>query len=150
MTYLAAPSTTSRVMVADPAGFPDVEACLRDLLADLVADPADVGTVIPADLQNRIAAGHNVIRLYRLGGSDDWYTDRPRIMVENYDATVAAARASAERVRQRLILRPHKTSSGVIDRAVTETGPAEWPYTDPAIRLIRATYRLSLRRRRTA
>ena len=136
--------------MADPAGFPDVEACLRELFADLVVDPTDVGTVIPADLQDRINAGRNVIRLYRIGGSDDWYTDRPRVMVENYDATVAAAKASAEQVRQRLILRPHRTSVGVIDRAVTETGPAEWPYTDPSIRLIRATYRLSLRRHRTA
>jgi hypothetical protein len=133
--------------VPDLAPFSDVEHMLMDALADLVTDPADVGTVIPADLQNRLAAGRKVIRVRRIGGSDDRISDYPRVDVETFGATRADAWPLAESIRQRLISGPQRTAHGLIDRATTEVGPQEIPYDDPDVRRVLATYRLSTRRR---
>jgi hypothetical protein len=134
----------------DLAAFADVHACLRALFADLVVNPADVGTVIPADLQQRVTATPTprpVIRVRRVGGPDDRFTDRPRVDVDVYSSTFSESSGLAERCRQRLISKPARTSAGVIDRAFTEVGPHEVPYTDPDVRLVTATYRVSMRRR---
>ncbi|MCO6011415.1 hypothetical protein NE236_41345 [Actinoallomurus purpureus] len=127
--------------------FPDVERAVMDLLADLVTDPADVGTRIPADLQTRLGAGRKVIRVRCIGGDDDRFTDYPRVDVEVYASTRAVAMPLAETIRQRLISRPRQTAFGVIDRATTEVRPQEISYDDPDVRMVTATYRMSLRRR---
>jgi hypothetical protein len=123
-----------------------------DLLADLVSDPDDIGTVIPADLQERVFADppRRVIRVRCIGGSDSRFFDNPRVDVEVFAATRATAMPLAETIRQRLISKPRRTAFGVIDRAETEVRPQEIPYEDPDIRRILATYRLSLRRSRIA
>jgi hypothetical protein len=133
--------------VADLAAFPDAEHMLMDALADLVAGPADVVTVIPDDLQTRLATGRSVIRVRVIGGSDDRIADHPRVDVETFGSTRAAAQPLAETIRQRLISGPLRTSHGIIDRAATEVGPQEIPYDDPDVRRWIATYRLSTRRR---
>lgn len=127
--------------------FPDIEQALMDLLSDLVTDPADVGTVVPADLQTRITAGRIVIRVRCIGGTDDRFFDNPRVDIEVYAGTRAAAMPLAETIRQRLISKGRRTAYGVIDRADTEVRPQEVPYDDPDIRRVSATYRLSARRR---
>lgn len=129
------------------AAFIDIEYALMDLFADLVADPADVVTVIPDDLQSRLAADRHVIRVRCIGGSDDRISDHPRVDVEVFGATRAVAKPLAETIRQRLISGGHRTAHGVIDRATTEVGPQEIPYEDPDVRRWSATYRLSTRRR---
>lgn len=129
------------------APFIDVEAALVDLLTDLVTNPADVGTVIPSDLQTRLAAGRKVIRVRVIGGSDDRISDHPRVDIETFAATRADAKSLAETIRQRLISGGHRTAHGVIDHVATEVVPQEIPYDDPAIRRWSATYRLTARRR---
>lgn len=135
--------------MADLAAFPDVEYMIKDLLADLVTDPDDVGMVIPTDLQTRVTADppRPVIRIRCIGGVDDRISDHPRVDVEVFAATRAAAFPLAETVRQRLISRPRMTSYGLIDRVQTETRPQQIPYDDPDVRRVTATYRVSLRRR---
>jgi hypothetical protein len=130
------------------APFIDVEHALMDLFADLVDDPADVVTVLPNDLQARLAVDRQVIRVRVIGGSDDRISDHPRVDVEVFGATRAVAKPLAETIRQRLISGGHRTAHGVIDHATTEVGPQETPYDDPDVRRWSATYRLSTRRRR--
>lgn len=131
----------------DLAPFVDVEKALMDLFADLVTDPADVVTVIPDDLQTRLAADRPVIRVRVVGGSDDRISDHPRVDVETFGPTRAVSKPLAETIRQRLLAGGHRTAHGVIDRATTEVGPQEIPYDDPDVRRWSATYRLSTRRR---
>lgn len=133
--------------MADLTAFVDAEHALMDALADLVTDPADVVTVLPNDLQTRIAAGRHVIRVRCIGGGDNRISDHPRVDVETFAGTRAVAWPLAETIRQRLISGPQRTTHGVIDRATTEVGPQEIPYDDPDVRRVTATYRLSTRRR---
>jgi hypothetical protein len=135
--------------MADLAAFPDAEHVVMDALADLVDDPADVVTVIPSDLQDRITAGRHVIRVRVIGGSDDRINDHPRVDVETFAGTRAVAWPLAETIRQRFISGPQRTAHGIIDRATTEVGPQEITYDDPDVRRVIATYRLSTRRRVT-
>jgi hypothetical protein len=130
--------------VPDLAAWPDVHDVLHLLFASLVAD-ADmqvVGPRLPADLQDRLP----LIRVRAIGGSDDRITDRTRVDVEVYAADYLTARGLAEAARQRLLAYPHMTEAGNVDRVETESRPAEIPHDDQAVRLVAATYRISLRR----
>jgi hypothetical protein len=128
-------------VVADLAPFPDVEALLIALVADLL--PA--GTVFPPDLQEQLPYGR-ILR--RPGGGDDQITDSARVDVEIAAATRAQARELAAAVQQRLISGPAAVPGhGVMDRAVTESGPHRVLHEDPAVRCVQATYTVSLRRR---
>jgi hypothetical protein len=135
--------------VPELAAFPDVEQALMDLLADLVVDPADVGVIIPADLQARVLGDptRHVIRVRVLGGNDNRFIDFPRVDIEVFGPARATMVPLAETIRQRLISKPRRTAFGVIDRAETEVRPQEIPYDDPDIRRVLGTYRISMRRR---
>jgi hypothetical protein len=124
--------------MTDLAEWPDPEALLAAVLADLATVVTRTATpLVPP-----------VIRVRRIGGSDDWTTDTARCDVTVYAATIAAAKTLAGEVRQRLIIAPRRSSAGVIDRVLTETGPAELGTDDPAqVRAMSAIYRISLRRR---
>jgi hypothetical protein len=136
-----------------PAGWPDIETVMCDLLADL----GNTGDRTPADLQDHLI----YIRIRRTGGTDDGITDRPRVDVEVFgparndvDAPgvhLAGAWPAAEQVRQRLTPRgPIIVQSGgrtvVIDKATQLTGPVEKAWPDPNIRMFAATYLFALRR----
>lgn len=130
-------------MPTDLPVFPDVERVLMDLFADLAtAASATVVTVVPANLQQALP----VIRVRRLGGADDRWTDRPRVDVEVYGTTRAVAMPLAKTLQARLLSWPRATAHGVLDRADTEVGPQEIPYADQDVHLVTATYRLALRR----
>lgn len=129
------------MLVLNP--WPDPDVVLRELLADLV--DAEVVRKLPPNLGEVLP----LIRARRVGGADDRVTDRPRMDIEVYASTVAIAKPLAERVRQRLLGGAARTSAGVMDRASTEVGPRELFYPNPAVVLWAATYRISLRRRRT-
>lgn len=120
------------------AEWPDFEAMLAGALGDLGA-PVVTRTPTPLPLP--------LIRARRIGGSDDWTTDTGRCDVTVYAATIAAAKALAGQVRQRLIIRPVVTAAGIIDAARTEVAPVELGTDDPAqVRAMIATYRLTARR----
>lgn len=124
--------------MTDLAEWPDPEALLAAVLADL-------GTVVTRTSTPLVPP---VIRVRRIGGSDDWTTDTARCDVTVFAATIAAAKTLAGQVRQRLIIRPLPSSAGVIDRVDTEVGPHELGTDDPAqVRAMNATYRMTARRR---
>lgn len=128
-------------MVATPlAPFPDVER----VVADLVSDLGGVGRETGTDLQTNLP----FIRVRRIGGSDDRFTDVARVDVRVYEAAASDAKALAETIRQRLLAGPANTARGVIDRVFTEVAPIEVPSPDPERYCIwSGTYRVSLRRR---
>jgi hypothetical protein len=133
----------SKAAVLDLPPFPDVERVVADAFADVATSAAaEVVTVLPADLQSALP----IIRVRRLGGGDDRWTDRPRVDVEVYGPSREVAKPLALSLQARLLSFPIATGHGVIDRVSTEVGPQEIPYTDQDIRLFPATYRLSLRR----
>lgn len=121
------------------AAFPDVERILGDLLVDL----GTVGSETNIDLQSNLP----YIRVRRIGGPDDRFTDKARVDVDVYATDATAAKALSETIRQRLISGPSLTAHGVIDQAWTESGPQTAPADDQNIRRVITTYRISMRRR---
>lgn len=120
-------------------GFPDVETALLELFADL----ATCGTATPSDFG---ASSLPFIRVIRIGGGDDRYTDSPRIGIDAFGADRMAAYNLAESVRQMLLAFPLVVSAGVIDRVITNTGPMEVDWGNINIRRFYAAYTVLLRR----
>jgi hypothetical protein len=127
------------------ASWPRVARIAGDVLADLGTVVGETGTNLLTQLQG----GHRVIRVRRIGGSDDRVTDVARIDVRVYAVNLNDAEDTSEVARQRLISGPSRTDHGVLDRAETEVGPQEIPSPDPErCRVVSTTYRVSVRRRR--
>lgn len=122
--------------------FPDVHEVLFEVLVPAFVDDQHIGTVTPADLETRLP----FVRVRRIGGPSTLITDRPRLDVEVYAATIGAAFQMSREIQQALISGPRSTTAGIIDRCTTEVGPREAPYENTAVRLVMGTYRLSLRR----
>jgi hypothetical protein len=121
--------------------WPDEELLLCEVLDRLTV--AEAVTDLPGDLQEVLP----LQRVRRIGGAGpDSVTDVARVDVEAYGATREQARALAKAQQQVLLGRPPATAAGLIDRVETEVGPRRLPYTDPAIVLYQATYRVSVRR----
>lgn len=122
------------------AAFPDVERAVGDLVTGLGTPGSETNITLQSTLP--------YIRVRRLGGSDDRFTDAARVDVHVYDTDATTAKSISEQIRQRLISGPSVTTHGVIDRAWTEVGPQTIPADDTAdIRQVVATYRISMRRR---
>lgn len=121
--------------------FPDVEDLLV-LVLDGLSPGRDVVTTLPPNLQDQLP----LQRVRRIGGGGDQVTDVARVDVEAFASTRAAALQLARQQHQVLLSVPSATSRGLIDRVVPEVGPHELPYADPGVRLMQATYRISVRR----
>lgn len=126
--------------MTDRPPYPDVEVMLVDLLADL----APAGTVTPPNLQ----AAMPYLRVKRIGGTDDLWSDFALVAIDAFDADRVTAQTLAEAVRQRLLTFPHVvTGVGTLDRAETATGPNEVPWSeDQTVRRFTASYRVVARR----
>ncbi len=121
--------------------WPDAEETVAWVLAPLTPGREVVSVVhgLPIDLP--------LIRVTRVGGSDDGVTDTARVEVVVYSSTRAEALGLAERARARLLPGRHRTLHGGIDQVVTEVGPHEQPTADPRrVRRWAALYRVSARR----
>jgi hypothetical protein len=127
------------------APFADAEAIVMTLLSPL---GATVSTT-PAQITSPI------IRVERVGGSDDLFTDYPRVDVSvlypiAQDGDTAAAWTLAEQCRQAMLAARNTTVDGaLIDNCENATPPQLLPWDNPQLRLISATYQLALRRPRT-
>jgi len=125
--------------------FPDIETALMDYLEDL----GYTVTSTPADLVSRLP----VIRIQRVGGSDDGENDYPRVSVQTFAAGSSekptAARDLAETIRDRLnheLPAMSKPGGFLLDSSSTESGPSSYPWPDPSVRVAQAIYRLTTRR----
>ena len=126
--------------MTDRSPFPDIEAALVDLFADL----AGTGTVTPANLQDAMP----FIRIQRFGGEDDGFTDASLVAIDAFSAVRADAYALAESIRQRLLANLPNIVDGItIDNATTATGPNEVQWSDDqTVRRFAASYRVTARR----
>lgn len=123
------------------SSYADAERVIAHILGGL----GDVGGETPPDLADHLP----FLRVRRIGGADNRVTDLPRVDVRVYAPDRSAALHIAEQARQRLTSMPVATPHGVLDRADTESGPAEVPGPDPeTYRVANLTVRASLRRRR--
>ncbi|HTF53593.1 MAG TPA: DUF3168 domain-containing protein [Pseudonocardia sp.] len=128
--------------MADLPPWPDPHDLLAELLADLTVTDV-VGPLLYAEFQDDMP----LIRVRKVGGTNDKITDFPRMAVDVYTATYAESYELAEAIRQRLMSYPHITASaGRLDRCEVETSPYEVPWPDPSTRYLTATYRISTRR----
>lgn len=129
--------------MADLATWPDVAYVLSEVLADLFPADRVVRQRTPSDLEQKLP----LCRVRRIGGSAvDRITDRPRVDVDVFGGTYVQARDLALLCEQRILNYPRSVPSGVLDWAEPEVGPHEVPYSNPAVRLVTATYLTSLRR----
>lgn len=118
------------------------------IVAATVDDLGEVVGETGTDLQALLQNGQRVIRVRRIGGTDDKVTDIARIDVRSYAVDLSDAEETAGLARQRLISGPAVTAHGILDHAFTEVGPQEVPGPDPdQYRIVNATYRVSVRRR---
>jgi hypothetical protein len=128
------------------ATWPDAEKTVMALLAPV----ARTVTSTPSPLNPPI------IRVQRVGGSDDGLSDFPRMEVACYGTDRAQAWAMAEQVRQLVLSCPRTeitTTAGpvLVDSARTDNPPVQVPYaTTEDTRRVLAYYRLAWRRQRTA
>lgn len=126
--------------------WPDAEKTVMALLSSL----ARTVTSTPNPLQPPM------IRVQRVGGSDDGLTDSPRVEVACYGTDRAQAWALAEQVRQRILASARTevdTSAGpvLVDSARTDNPPTQVPYaTTEDTRRVLAYYRFAWRRQRIA
>lgn len=126
--------------------WPDAETTVMALLSPV----ARTVTSTPSPLTPPI------IRVQRVGGSDDGLSDFPRMEIACYGVDRAQAWAMAEQVRQLVLAAPRTavaTSAGpvLVDSARTDNPPVQVPYaTTEDTRRVLAYYRFAWRRQRTA
>jgi hypothetical protein len=121
--------------------WPDPHIILMELLADLVDAP-----IVGPRLYENFQKDMPVIRVRKVGGSNDKITDFPRMSVDVYARTYPEASELAEAVRQRLLAYPHMTDAGRLDRCEVEASPFEVPWSDDTLRYLTATYVITTRR----
>lgn len=127
--------------MTDLSPWPDPHIILMEVLADLV-DSDIVGPRLHANFQAEMP----IIRVRKIGGSNDKLTDFARMAVDVYAATYPEASQLAEAVRQRLMAYPHFTDAGRMDRCEVEASPFEIPWSDDTLRYLTATYIITARR----
>lgn len=123
------------------AAFPDAERVFRDLLTPLAR------TVTQTDEAETFT--EPVIQVQRVGGSDDFVTDRPRMQVACFSTDRHASWALAEEVRQTVLAAGGTKVNGVlVDRTSTETPAQQLPDANRDVRKVVAIYRADFRRPR--
>lgn len=110
-------------------------------------------TSAPPDLRTKLEAGLFVVRVNRVGGGESrsGTSDEPRVRVDVFGlATSAAPRATQEEageIRTQLRnLTGFFTAFGRLDKAATEAGPTEMPWSaDEQIIRVQQVFRITTR-----
>jgi hypothetical protein len=118
---------------------PDIEA----VLAPWAEETFDVFSAAetPADLETRLP----VIRVERLGGSDDRFAEHPRVAVDVFASTADEARTIARSVRDALLFLRGPVNGAVIRDVRCDSGPVRLPWANENVHRRGATYTVSLR-----
>ncbi|MFD9442160.1 hypothetical protein [Streptomyces sp. NPDC060001] len=118
---------------------PDIEA----VLAPWVEATFDVFSAAetPADMEKRLP----VVRVERIGGSDERFTLHPRVAVDVFAATADEARTLAGRIRNALLFLRGPVNGAVIRDVRCDAGPSRQPWANEAVHRRGATYSVSLR-----
>lgn len=129
--------------------FPDAEDVVMALLADIAPTTTDTAATLDSDVP--------LIKVTRVGGADDFVTDRPLVEVAVFATTYDEARQVADQCRQvilssggRSIATPDYPGGVLIDKAETTSAPLRVPYENETLRHKAATYQFAWRRPRRA
>lgn len=95
----------------------------------------------PADLEDTLP----MIRVERIGGPDDRFSQSPRVAVDVFAATADEARTLAGQVRDALVFMRGSVPGAVVRSVRCDAGPSRQPWTNEAIHRRGATYTVSLR-----
>ncbi|MFE7399617.1 hypothetical protein [Streptomyces sp. NPDC057557] len=117
----------------------DVESVLAPWLEQRFGVFAAAET--PADLEQQLP----VIRVERIGGSDERFSLHPRVAVDVFAATADEARRLAGQVRDALVFLRGPVGSAVIRDVRCDAGPSRQPWANEAVHRRGATYSVSLR-----
>lgn len=109
---------------------------------DLLVGLAPTGTVTPPNLNTSLP----FIRVMRIGGGDDRFSDKAHIDVDAFGATREAAYALCEACRQLLLGFPYVTAAGVIDSVQTDAGPHSIPWGNSNVFRSTSSYSITARR----
>ncbi|MER5501378.1 hypothetical protein ABT096_29815 [Streptomyces sp. NPDC002561] len=117
----------------------DVEAVIAPWLEARLGVFAAAET--PADLEDALP----MIRVERIGGSDDRFSLHPRIAVDVFAATADGARTLSEQIREALVFLNGPVGVAVVRSVRCDVGPTRQPWGNEAIHRRGATYTVSLR-----
>src|SRR5688572_9779704 len=127
--------------------FPDAEDVVMALLEEVAPTTTDTDALL--------AENAPIIKVTRVGGTDDFITDRPLVEVACFATTYDQARALARDCQQvilqcpaRKIITPDYPTGVLIDKATTTSAPLRVPYENTALRHKAATYAFAWRRPR--
>lgn len=121
------------------AAWPDAETVVMAMLTPIARTVTSTPNPMPTP----------IIRVQRVGGSDDRITDFPRIEVACFGENRAQAWDLAEQCRQTILASRATVVGGtLVDNATTDTPAQQIPYDDPDVRRVVAYYRLAWRRPR--
>lgn len=95
----------------------------------------------PPDLENRLP----VVRVGRVGGADERFSQHPRVTVDVFTATADEARTLANSVRDALVFLSGPVNGAVVRGVRCDSGPMRTPWENPDIYRRSATYTVSLR-----
>lgn len=142
--------------MSNRTGFGDVELMLAGDGTDpgfLEAPDRFLCTSAPPDLRTMLEAGKFVVRVNRVGGGESrsGSSDEPRVRVDVFglasSATPRATQNEAAEIRTQLRnLTGAFTEFGRLDKAVTEVGPTEMPWSvDEQIVRVQQIFRITTR-----
>jgi hypothetical protein len=118
---------------------PDIEAVLNPWAEELTGAFSAAET--PDDLEEQLP----VIRIERIGGADDRFSQSPRVAVDVFAATADEARTLANSLRDALVFLSGPVHGAVIRGVRCDAGPTRLPWANPAVHRRGATYTVSLR-----
>jgi hypothetical protein len=118
---------------------PDVEAVLAPWAESTFGAFSCAET--PPDLEDRLP----VIRVERIGGPDERFSQHPRVAVDVFAATADEARTLAGQVRDALVLLRGPVNGAVIRGVRCDAGPSRQPWANEAVHRRGASYTVSLR-----
>lgn len=95
----------------------------------------------PADLEKRLP----VVRVGRVGGPDDRFSQHPRVTVDVFAGTADEARTLAGDVSDALVFLSGPVNGAVIRGVRCDSGFMRTPWENPEIHRRSATYTVSLR-----
>ncbi|MFF9525357.1 hypothetical protein ACF1DV_25760 [Streptomyces achromogenes] len=118
---------------------PDIEAVLNPWAEALTGHFA--GAETPDDLEQQLP----VIRIERGGGSDERFSEHPRIFVDVFGRTADEARTLADSLRDALLALRGPVHGAVIRDVRCDSGPSRLPWANEAVYRRGATYTVSFR-----
>ena len=127
--------------------WPDIEAELIDWLESTAWPDVHADTVVDASLETRLTSGKIVVRVGKIGGTNDGVTAFDRVHIETFALTRGAAMDKAREIE--VALRPRtRLMSATIDTVRTDASPHTVPWDNVKIDRVLATYQISSRKGR--